>query len=118
MSPHDQAEALAMSDRIVVLNEGRMEQVDTPETIYSRPRTGFVADFIGDANVVEGVVGQKREAGRWDVNTPVGTLLVAGDQLNQGQTISLAGVRKRSCLEKAPSQELSRTEPFRGIIRI
>nr|WP_321481399.1 ABC transporter ATP-binding protein [uncultured Cohaesibacter sp.] len=86
---HDQAEALAMSDRIVVLNEGRMEQVDTPETIYSRPRTGFVADFIGDANVVEGIVGQKREAGRWDVNTPVGTLLVAGDQLNQGQTISL-----------------------------
>ena len=116
---HDQAEALAMSDRIVVLNEGRMEQVDTPETIYSRPRTGFVADFIGDANVVEGVVGQTREAGRWDVSTPVGTLLVAADQLNRGSDdfpwlASGKGRARRRLL----SPELSRTEPFRGTIQI
>ena len=111
---HDQAEALAMSDRIVVLNEGRMEQVDTPETIYSRPRTGFVADFIGDANVVEGVVGQTREDGRWDVSTPVGTLLVAADQLNQGQTISLGWRPEKVVLGDGPLTGIVQNRAFQG----
>ena len=111
---HDQAEALAMSDRIVVLNEGRMEQVDTPETIYSRPRTGFVADFIGDANVVEGVVGQKREAGHWDVSTPVGTLLVAADQLNQGQKISLGWRPEKVVLGAGPLTGIVQNRAFQG----
>jgi len=50
---HDQEEALAMSDRIAVMNAGRIEQVGTPEEIYGRPRTRFVADFIGEINLVE-----------------------------------------------------------------
>jgi len=51
---HDQEEALAMSDRIAVMNEGRVEQVGTPSDIYDRPRTRFVADFIGDSNLLRG----------------------------------------------------------------
>src|SRR3954471_2115751 len=51
---HDQDEALTMSDRIAVFNLGRLEQVGTPEEIYERPATPFVADFIGTSNVVEG----------------------------------------------------------------
>ena len=51
---HDQEEALAMSDRIAVMNGGKVEQVGTPTEIYERPRTRFVADFIGEINILEG----------------------------------------------------------------
>lgn len=50
---HDQEEALAMSDRIAVMNAGRIEQIGTPGEIYERPRTRFVADFIGEINLME-----------------------------------------------------------------
>src|SRR5438309_1830235 len=50
---HDQDEALAMSDRIGVMNGGRIEQVGTPREIYERPQTPFVADFVGSLNVLE-----------------------------------------------------------------
>lgn len=48
---HDQSEALAMSDTVIVMNQGRIEQIDEPQRIYGRPRTSFVADFIGSANL-------------------------------------------------------------------
>jgi putative spermidine/putrescine transport system ATP-binding protein len=51
---HDQGEALSMSDRVAVFNNGRIEQVDTPKGLYTRPRTVFVARFVGSSNVVEG----------------------------------------------------------------
>jgi ABC-type Fe3+/spermidine/putrescine transport system ATPase subunit len=50
---HDQEEALAMSDRIAVMNAGKIEQIGTPAEIYARPRTRFVADFIGEINLFE-----------------------------------------------------------------
>jgi spermidine/putrescine transport system ATP-binding protein len=50
---HDQEEALAMSDRIAVMNGGRVEQVGSPREIYERPQTAFVADFIGSLNVID-----------------------------------------------------------------
>jgi iron(III) transport system ATP-binding protein len=53
---HDQAEAMALSDRIAVLNAGKIEQVGTPEDIYCRPQTRFVAEFIGRANIITGIV--------------------------------------------------------------
>jgi len=53
---HDQEEALTMSDRIGVMNEGRLLQVDPPEAIYERPANRFVADFIGQTNLLEGTV--------------------------------------------------------------
>jgi putative spermidine/putrescine transport system ATP-binding protein len=53
---HDQEEALAMSDRIAVMNGGRLEQVGAPASIYNQPRTRFVAEFIGDINLIEGTV--------------------------------------------------------------
>lgn len=49
---HDQTEAMAMSDRIAVINHGLIEQIDTPEALYERPATEFVAGFVGDSNVV------------------------------------------------------------------
>ena len=53
---HDQEEALTMSDRIAVMNLGKVLQIDTPENIYERPTTRFVADFIGETNFLEGEV--------------------------------------------------------------
>jgi ABC-type Fe3+/spermidine/putrescine transport system ATPase subunit len=54
---HDQEEALTMSDRIAVMNHGVVEQVDMPEAVYDRPRTTFVAGFIGVSNLMPGVAG-------------------------------------------------------------
>ena len=53
---HDQKEALTLADRIVVMNKGRVEQVDSPFGLYANPATLFVADFIGQANVLKGLV--------------------------------------------------------------
>lgn len=58
---HDQGEALSMSDRVVVLDHGRIEQVGKPDELYDRPRNKFVADFIGETNLFEGKI-MKREA--------------------------------------------------------
>jgi ABC-type Fe3+/spermidine/putrescine transport system ATPase subunit len=58
---HDQDEALAMSDRVAVMHRGRIEQVDTPMAIYRTPLTAFVAGFIGQANLFEGVVEASEE---------------------------------------------------------
>jgi putative spermidine/putrescine transport system ATP-binding protein len=51
---HDQGEALSMSDRVAVFNQGRIEQVDTPRQLYTRPTTRFVATFVGTSNVLDG----------------------------------------------------------------
>ena len=51
---HDQEEALALSDRIAVMSNGVVQQIGTPEEIYARPRNAFVADFIGEANILDG----------------------------------------------------------------
>jgi putative spermidine/putrescine transport system ATP-binding protein len=70
---HDQEEALSLSDRVVVMSEGRMEQVGTPFEIYNFPTTAFVASFVGTLNVLAGTI---VEAGRGEVSIA-------------GQTISL-----------------------------
>ncbi|MBD2561441.1 ABC transporter ATP-binding protein [Nostoc sp. UIC 10607] len=56
MVTHDQEEALSLSDRIAVMNQGKIEQVGTPSQIYERPQTSFVADFIGDTNLFSGEI--------------------------------------------------------------
>ena len=60
---HDQEEALAVSDRIVVMEQGRIAQIGTPEDLYERPASPFIADFIGDANLIHGRVTAGRFAG-------------------------------------------------------
>ena len=53
---HDQEEALAMSDTVVVMDGGRIQQIGTPEDIYNEPRNAFVADFIGESNIIDGIM--------------------------------------------------------------
>ncbi|MBI4563046.1 MAG: ABC transporter ATP-binding protein [Candidatus Rokubacteria bacterium] len=75
---HDQEEALAISDRVVVMNKGRIEQIGTPEQIYNRPRSRFVADFVGSANLIAGRVrGDLRGPGPVGFEMTGGVLLQA-----------------------------------------
>ena len=57
---HDQEEALTMSDKVVVMNGGRIQQMGTPEQIYNEPENAFVADFIGDSNIIDGTMVEDR----------------------------------------------------------
>lgn len=57
---HDQEEALTMSDSIVVMNQGYIQQIGTPEDIYNEPVNAFVADFIGDSNIIDGIMLEDR----------------------------------------------------------
>lgn len=59
---HDQEEALTMSDKIVVMSEGKMQQIGTPEDIYNEPINAFVADFIGESNIFNGIMTGKLRA--------------------------------------------------------
>ncbi len=73
---HDQEEAMSMADRIALLRDGAIEQIGSPEEMYSRPRTRFVAEFLGDTNLIQGTLdGQDGHCIR--VQTPLGPLLSA-----------------------------------------
>jgi spermidine/putrescine transport system ATP-binding protein len=83
---HDQDEAITMSDRIVVMNQGRLEQLGTPKDLYYRPRTRFVAGFFGDNNLIRGSL-----SGSARVDTLLGPLPVASaDGLSPGDNVLLA----------------------------
>jgi spermidine/putrescine transport system ATP-binding protein len=70
---HDQSEALAMSDRLAVMNQGRVEQLATPTAVYDRPATSFVAGFIGKTNLLECVRGGARTARAGDLEINLAT---------------------------------------------
>ena len=74
---HDQAEALAMSDRILVINQGRIEQQGTPQEIYRHPLNSFVAQFIGTANTFDARVLASAGSDSYRVATEMGELLVS-----------------------------------------
>ena len=75
---HDQEEALSMSDRIVVMYNGRAEQVGTPFEIYNRPATRFVAGFVGTLNVIEGTI----------TDPAAGTVSIAGGAVSVGNRVA------------------------------
>jgi iron(III) transport system ATP-binding protein len=85
---HDQKEALSMADRVAVMNAGKIVQVGPPEEIYNRPATRFVADFLGEANFVEGTVAAAGAAAR--IQTPIGAITAHSPQaLVAGQQVTL-----------------------------
>lgn len=86
---HDQEEALTMSDRIAVMNEGIIEQLASPSEIYDRPITKFVAGFIGESNIFDGVViGLQDEV--IEVKTSAGTIKAKGKGFNVGEQIHVS----------------------------
>lgn len=75
MVTHDQEEALSLSDRIAVMQGGKIEQIGTPTEIYDQPRTPFVADFIGDTNLFKGRL-EAADASSLQITTPTGLKIV------------------------------------------
>lgn len=67
---HDQEEAMTIADRIAVMNNGRIEQIGTPEEIYDSPKTRFVADFIGTSNIIEGRLANGKFISNADLEIP------------------------------------------------
>jgi spermidine/putrescine transport system ATP-binding protein len=86
---HDQEEALTMSDRIAVMNDGVIEQLAVPREIYDRPLTRFVAGFIGESNIFDGKVKGVRD-GIIDVETSAGTMEVKGNGFEVGEDIHIS----------------------------
>jgi ABC-type Fe3+/spermidine/putrescine transport system ATPase subunit len=88
---HDQDEAMTMSDRIAVMNGGRIEHQGSPEEVYDRPRSSFVAGFVGDTNLLEGVV---TEANGQHARVDLGQLGIVGggtyDRLDPGQRVKVS----------------------------
>ena len=106
---HDQDEALSMSDRIVVLNKGKIEQIGTPVEIYDYPNSLFVANFIGETNVFKGVISHK-EPGKIKITTKDGfEVITIYDEFDLDQKINLVirpedirlsrTEKKENCLE-------------------
>ena len=91
---HDQSEALALSHSIAVMNEGHIQQIGTPREIYERPRSQFVADFVGTTNFLDGtVLGRGVEAGHFSVRTEFGEVEVLSDDDLRGEDRVLLSVR-------------------------
>lgn len=87
---HDQLEAMTLSDRIVVMNEGRIEQIGPPLEIYRRPRTAFVADFIGSTNFLDGVVrGLNEDSVAVEILGQTLNVVQPDAPVSEGQTVRL-----------------------------
>ncbi len=88
---HDQEEALTMSDRIAVMHQGRVFQEGTPVEIYERPRSRFVADFIGETNFLEGLVDAlDGERATVLVDGQLSVTATVGEEVHRGQSVSVA----------------------------
>ncbi len=107
---HDQIEAMTLSDRVVVMNKGLIEQVGTPVEVYRHPRTRFVADFIGRANFIEGTVVDGRP-GALVVNALGQTIRLSTVKESYAQGSKLTLITRPEMVQVGPDGELS------GIVR-
>jgi len=111
---HNQKEALTMSDRIVVMDDGSFEQIGTPREVYNDPATHFVADFIGTANVFEGTI--DRTADDHVVDCELMSIEVADDQEITSDSVSVVIRPERIELNAPPATE---TEcDIEGIVKL
>jgi spermidine/putrescine transport system ATP-binding protein len=98
---HDQEEALTMSDRIAVMNGGKVEQVDTARAVYDRPASEFVADFIGTSNLLALRV-DRRQGGIVAMELGGGMSIVAPDPGGGGETLAITVRPEKVCLGTEP----------------
>jgi putrescine transport system ATP-binding protein len=102
---HDQEEAMTMADRIAVMDHGRIVQVATPGEIYEQPKTRFIAEFVGDVNILEGHV-QGQENGLWRVKTSSAQVPLTIDDpdevLHSGQAVAIAVRPEKMVIQRDP----------------
>ena len=113
---HDQAEALAMSHEIAVMNEGHIVQIGAPRAIYERPCNRFVAEFIGSSNFLEAeVLGPDKSAGFWRVRGRLGDVVAHSDiALEPGRVVTLSVRPENVELSEAESDRTGNL--FAGIV--
>lgn len=87
---HDQEEALTMSDRIIVMNNGKIEQIGTPSEIYEKPKSKFVADFIGESNIFDGTVTNINDRELCEINSKGVLFSVHKSGKNVGEVLSFS----------------------------
>ena len=99
---HDQEEALTMSDRLAVFNQGRIEQIGAPAEVYERPATRFVAGFVGTSNLLTGAVAEQ-------VIGSAGTWTIRPEKIHLGEPDAPVGPDETSRDRRHPWRRLSRT---------
>ncbi len=115
---HDQEEALTMSDRIAVLRDGHLEQVGSPEELYEEPKTLYVADFIGESNILQAEL-LKINGDRLDLQLPGGVPFTALKCFDspKGPAVSVA-IRPEKFRVVQPAEEVSREyNIFKGVVK-
>ena len=126
---HDQEEALSMSDRVVVMDSGKIQQIGTPQDIYNEPKNAFVADFIGESNILDGVMihdGLCRFAGReclcvdggFGENTPVDVVIRPEDiQVTKPEEGMLSGLVTGSTFKGVHYEVIVDIDGFKWMIQ-
>ena len=116
---HDQVEALAMSNRIAIMRNGRIEQLDKPRAIYEKPASLFVADFIGTSNFLPGVVKHSEALGQHIVTTESGELRaeVAGGQPIPAGTKVTVSIRPQHVRMEKGAASIQGIGSWPGIVR-
>jgi iron(III) transport system ATP-binding protein len=121
---HDQEEAMVISDRVVVMNEGRVLQEGSPRHIYGQPNCRFVASFIGVANLWDGRVGAigKGAAGSAVVAAAIGDLVVASDNLPEGSSagddVLVVGRPETVVISRDRPADASAVNVWPGVVRV
>ena len=110
---HDQEEALTMSDRIAIINQGVLEQIDEPRKIYEKPKTKFVAGFIGESNILDVVALEDMGDGVLKVGSEAGNGLVKTENYKSGDTFSISVRPEHMMFSKEPMEGFS----LRGIVK-
>jgi iron(III) transport system ATP-binding protein len=115
---HDQSEALALSHEIAVMNDGQIVQQGSPREIYEKPKTKFVADFVGTTNFMDGIViGRDGESTRLRVRSPVGVMLVHSEiVLQQGSPVTVSVRPEDVSLSQQPPLAAPDANFFTGIV--
>ena len=98
---HDQEEALTMSDTVVVMNRGDIQQIGSPQDIYNEPNNAFVADFIGESNILPATAAAVR-GDTCVYTTPMGQVLGAAAHVSEGETVYLCVRPEAVCVSAEP----------------
>lgn len=112
---HDQSEAMVMSDHVAVMNEGRFEQLDTPQNLYNKPKTPFVARFVGENNSWSGTINQLGET-HMEIRTDEGLVFKtrAEEKLRPGQRVDLFLRPEAMVIE--PDESLAELNRFEVVV--
>ncbi|MBN2801049.1 MAG: ABC transporter ATP-binding protein [Deltaproteobacteria bacterium] len=114
---HDQEEAMAVADRVLIIRDGLVEQAGTPAQLLDQPRTEFVASFIGEVNVFEGIVGEDRCLEADGVRLPVGRALAVGQRARavvRSHQLRLTPGGPATVLRVVPMDDRARVEVAAG----